>query len=72
MGPIVNGIKKEYAGCMQVELVNFHERSTWHDLLDPLGSPEFDLLDSTKSVIYRWFGVVEKEEFSAVLDPLCG
>jgi hypothetical protein len=72
MDPIVNGIKKEYVGCMQVERVNFHKWSTWHDLLYPIGSPEFDLLDSSKSVLYRWFGVVDKEEFTAVLDPLCG
>lgn len=72
MDPIVNGIKKEYLGCMQVERVNFHKWSTWHDLLSPLGSPEFDLLDSSKKVLYRWFGVVDKEEFSAILDPLCG
>ena len=72
MEPIVNGIKKEYAACMQVERVNFHDRSAWHDLLFPLGSPEFDLLDSSKTVLYRWIGVVGKEEFSAVLDPLCG
>ena len=72
MDPIVNGIKKEYAGCMKVERVNYHKWSEWHELLFPIGSPEFDLLDSSQAVIHRWFGVVEKEEFSAVLDPLCG
>ena len=72
MEPIVNGIKKEYAGCMKVERVNFHAWSSWHDLLLPLVSPEFDLLDSSQAVIHRWFGVVEKEEFTAILDPLCG
>jgi hypothetical protein len=72
MEPIVNGIKKEYASCMTVERVNFHKWSPWHDLLYPIGSPEFALLDSSKSVLYRWFGVVDKDEFAAVLDPLCG
>jgi hypothetical protein len=37
-----------------------------------VGSPEFALLDSSKTLLHRWFGVVEKEEFAAVLDPLCG
>ena len=72
MDPIVNGIKKQYASCMKVERVNFHKWSEWHDLLYPIGSPEFDLLDSSKSVLYRWFGVVDKEEFTAILNPLCG
>jgi len=72
MEPIVYGIRKEYASCMKVERVNFHQWSSWHDLLYPVGTPEFGLLDSSKNVLYRWFGVVEKEEFVTVLDPLCG
>ncbi|HEX9840837.1 MAG TPA: hypothetical protein VGA72_15920 [Anaerolineales bacterium] len=57
---------------MSVKRVNFHARSDWHELLTPLASPEFALLDSSKQLIQRWFGVTEKEEFAAVLDPLCG
>ena len=72
MDPIVNGLKKEYAGCIKMERVNFHVWSSWHELLYPVGTPEFGLLNSSKEVLYRWFGVVEKEEFAAVLDPLCG
>lgn len=71
MAPIVNGIKKTYSGCMKLERVNFHEWSAWHDLLFPLASPEFALLDSQNNILQRWFGVVEAEEFTAVLDPLC-
>lgn len=71
MEPIVNGIKKKYNHCMKLERVNFHEATAWSDLLSPIGSPEFALLDSSKNILYRWFGVVPKEEFSAVLDPLC-
>jgi hypothetical protein len=71
MEPIVNGIKKKYASCFKFEHVNFHKWSVWHDLLTPIGSPEFALLDSSKKVLYRWFGVIPAEEFSAVLDPLC-
>ena len=56
---------------MKLERVNYHEWTAWHELLFPLASPEFALLDSSKQVLYRWFGVVPKEEFSAVLDPLC-
>ena len=72
MEPIVHGLKEKYSRCMSMQRVNFHARSEWHELLSPLGSPEFALLDSSKEVIQRWFGVTEAEEFAAVLDPLCG
>jgi hypothetical protein len=72
MDPIVHGLKKEYASCIKIERVNYHEWTDWHELLYPVGSPEFALLDSSKTLLHRWFGVVEKEEFAAVLDPLCG
>lgn len=71
MVPIVNGIKKKYAGCMKVERVNYHEWTPWHELLLPLVSPEFDLLSASKEVIQRWFGVTDEDEFHAVLEPLC-
>jgi len=71
MDPIVNGLKKKYGHCMKLERVNFHTTTTWSELLSPIGSPEFALLDSSKQVLYRWFGVVPADEFSAVLDPLC-
>jgi len=71
MVPIVNGIKKKYGSCMKLQRVNFHARNSWHELLTPFGAPEFVLLDSSKKVLYRWFGMIEAEEFSAVLDPLC-
>lgn len=71
MDPIVNGIQKRYRGCMQVERVNYHEWTEWHDLLFPLGSPEFVLLNASKETLYRWFGVVAADEFTTILDPLC-
>jgi hypothetical protein len=71
MNPIVNGLKKKYKHCMKLERVNYHEWTTWHELLFPIGSPEFALLDSAQQVLYRWFGVIPVEEFSEVLDPLC-
>jgi len=71
MEPIVNGLKKKYKSCMTLERVNFHQWTPWHDLIYPLASPEFALLDSSKQIIYRWFGVTEEEEFSDVLNPLC-
>ena len=67
----MNGLKKKYNHCMKLDRVNFHAITPWHDLLFPIGSPEFALLDSSKQVLYRWFGVVPADEFSAVLDPLC-
>ena len=72
MQPIVNGLKKKYSDCMKVERVNFHERTSWHELLSPVGSPEFNLLSSSNEVIHRWFGITDAEEFTAVIDPLCG
>lgn len=71
MDPIVDGIRKRYQGCIKLERVNYHKESPWHELLFPIGSPEFDLLDSSKEVIYRWFGVTEPEEFTDIIDPLC-
>ena len=71
MVPIVHGLKKKYNSCMTVERVNFHARTSWHELILPAGSPEFALLDSAKQIIERWFGFTEQEEFAAVLDPLC-
>jgi len=56
---------------MKLERVNYHEWTAWHELLFPIGSPEFALLDSSKQVLYRWFCVIPKEEFSEILDPLC-
>jgi hypothetical protein len=71
MEPIVNGIRKRYSDCMKLEHVNFRASTAWHELLSPIGAPEFALLDSSKQVLHRWFGVVSLDEFSAVLDPLC-
>ena len=71
MEPIEHGIKKKYASCMTVERVNFHQWTTWHDLLLPFVSPEFDLLSASKEVIHRWIGLTDEEEFHAVLGPLC-
>jgi hypothetical protein len=72
MRPIVNGIKKEYKSCIkQVERVNFHDKTSWHELIIPVGPPEFALLDENNIILYRWVGYTEKQEFAAVLDPLC-
>ena len=71
MEPIVYGLKDTYSSCMSMKRVNFHARSVWHELLSPLGTPEFVLLDASKEIIYRWFGYTEAKEFATVLDPLC-
>jgi len=71
MDPIVNGIKKKYSQCMEVVRANYHQHTSWHELIFPLASPEFALLDSSLNILYRWFGVIEAEEFSVVIDPLC-
>jgi len=72
MEPIVHGLEDKYSNCMSMQRVNFHSKSVWREALSPIGTPEFVLLDSSEEIIYRWFGVTEAEEFSAVLDPLCG
>ena len=71
MEPIVYGLRDKYSHCMSMERVNFHAATAWHELLSPLGSPEFVLLDSARNVIQRWFGITEEQQFAAVLDPLC-
>ncbi|WKZ48231.1 MAG: hypothetical protein QY306_02545 [Anaerolineales bacterium] len=71
MEPIVYGIKKRYSSCMKVERVNYHDWTSWHELIGPLASPEFALLDNGKNILYRWFGVIAEDDFAAVLDPLC-
>jgi hypothetical protein len=72
MEPIVHGLEDKYGSCMSMQRVNFHAKSMWRDLLSPIGTPEFVLLDSSEEIIHRWFGVTEADEFAAVLDPLCG
>ena len=72
MQPIVNGIKKEFKACLHLERVNFHTKTQWHNLLSPVGSPEFALLDSSGNIIHRWAGLTERDEFVEVMRPLCG
>lgn len=71
MEPVVNRLVKDYRDCLQFERVNYHRESRWHELVAPVGSPEFALLDAAGNVLYRWFGVTEREEFDALLQPLC-
>ena len=71
MEPIVDGITKRYKGCIKLERVNYHAQTSWHELLFPVGSPEFALLDSAKNTIYRWSGYTEADEFTEIIDPLC-
>jgi len=71
MEPVVNRLVKDYRNCLQFEHVNYHRPSQWHELVFPVGSPEFALLDASRNVLYRWFGVTEREEFDKVLKPLC-
>jgi len=62
---------KEYGACLQRERVNYHKESEWHALIGPLAAPEFALVDASGEVLYRWLGVTEYDEFTAVLQPLC-
>jgi len=71
MDPIVHGMKQKYESCIAVERVNYHARTEWYELVLPVGPPEFALLNSSKQLLYRWFGVVTADEFSSILDPLC-
>lgn len=72
MEPIVYGLRDKYSSCMSMQRVNFHARSAWHEMLSPISTPEFVLLDASEEIIYRWFGITEEEEFATVIDPLCG
>jgi hypothetical protein len=71
MRPIVDGLEKQYRSCMQVERASFHTETHWSELIGPIGTPEFALLDASETILYRWVGFTEREEFTAVLDPLC-
>ena len=72
MEPIVNGIKKKYSACLRLERVNYHAWTEWHELIYPVAAPEFALLDSSKNILYRWSGFTEEEQFTELIDPLCG
>ena len=71
MRPIVDGLEKQYRSCMKTQRASFHTKSHWSDLIGPIGTPEFALLDSNENILYRWVGFTEKEEFTAILSPLC-
>ena len=71
MRPIVDGIERQYRACVQVERIFFHSENRWNDLIGPIGTPEFALLDGDENILYRWVGFTEKEEFTAILQPLC-
>jgi hypothetical protein len=71
MRPIVDGLKKQYRSCMKVEIAHFHTQSHWSDLIGPIGTPEFALLDSSENILYRWVGFTEKDEFTPILDSFC-
>jgi hypothetical protein len=71
MHPIVNGIESQYSSCLVVERVSFHTDSYFENLIGPLGTPEFALLDLNDSILHRWAGFTEPEEFAEVLDPIC-
>ena len=72
MEPIVHGLKKKYSGCMRIQRVPIHAKFTWHELLSPIGAPEFVLLKASEEIIHRWSGYTEEKAFAPVLDPLCG
>jgi hypothetical protein len=72
MEPVVNRLVKKYRACLEYERVNFHDPAgPWHKLIGPLASPEFALVDSSKKVLYRWFGATDIEQFEEVLAPIC-
>jgi len=71
MQPIVHELRIRYSRCLTLETVNYHEDTPERAALHPFGSPEFFLLDSKQTVLYRWFGRTDAEEFDAIIAPLC-
>jgi hypothetical protein len=71
MRPIVDGLEKQYRSCMKVQRVPYHTDSHWSELIGPIGTPEFALIDANENILYRWVGFTEKVEFTEVLDPVC-
>jgi len=71
MQPIVNGLEKEYGSCIRLQSVNYHAATRWHELIEPIGSPEFAVMDSNEKILHRWVGFTERVAFESVLEPLC-
>jgi hypothetical protein len=67
----VDGLEKQYRSCLKVERTSFHTNTHWSELIGPIGAPEFALLDAGETILHRWVGFTEEEEFIAVLEPLC-
>jgi hypothetical protein len=72
MEPIVHGLIQQYRECLTLERVNYHAPGAWQDKINPMGAPEFDLVDASGKIVYRWVGFSEKAGFDEVLKPLCG
>lgn len=71
MEPTVRGLTQRYRSCLTLERVNFHAVTAWSEKINPLGSPEFALVDATGTLLYRWSGVTPPESFDEILQPLC-
>lgn len=71
MEATVRGLATQYATCLEVVRVNMNGTQPLRDQLQPLGTPEFFLLDPAGQIHSRWFGVTEKEEFVEVLEGVC-
>ncbi len=71
MQPIVRGIEQQYGACLTVTHLNFHAESDLRRALQPIGTPEFFLLDASGAALHRWIGEVEADEFRAAIEPLC-
>ena len=72
MEPIVHGLLQQYRACLSLERVNFHTTGPWQTLINPLGSPEFALVDAGGAILYRWSGVTEQAGFDEIIKPICG
>ena len=67
----MNRLVKQYGECLRYERANYHRETEWHAVVGPLAAPEFALVNASGTVLYRWSGVTEMDEFTMVLEKHC-
>jgi thioredoxin-related protein len=72
--PIVNGLKQDWAGSVQVLQVNIHDRENraLTDRLDAQFTPTFLLFDAAGKEVWRSVGQIDPDEVKGQVENLAG
>jgi thioredoxin-related protein len=72
--PIVNGLKEEWAGSVQVLQVNIHDRENraLTERLHAQFTPTFVLFDATGQEVWRSVGQIDADEVKGKVEDLEG